>query len=232
LETASFAIPTPSWKEIYRVGGVAALLSVLFIPVQIAIFITWPPPDKVIDWFMLFEDNWLLGLLSMDLLYLLNNTYLILIYLALYFALKPVNPSWMTIAMALGFTGIAAYFASNTCFEMLALSSQYADAGTGAEQAVLLGAGHALLATYKGTAFDIYYVFNAAALLILAVVMLRSTVFSKAAGYWGLASGILMTIPSTAGGIGMVFALASLLPWMVFCVLIARRLFRLERSLP
>jgi hypothetical protein len=94
---------------------------------------------------------------------------------------------------------------------------------------MLLAAGQGMLATYKGTAFDMYYVFNAAALLILAVVMLRSTVFPRAAGTWGLISGILMAIPSTAGGLGMVFALASLLPWMVFCVLIARRLFRLSR---
>lgn len=229
METSHFALTAPSWKELYRIGGVAALLSVLLILIQVAVFVNWPPPVSVMDWLALFQNNWLLGLLSLDLLYLLNNTFLILIYLALYIVLKPVNPSWMTIATVLGFVGIAAYFASNTSFEMLALSSQYTAAGTEAERAMLLAAGQAVLAIYKGTAFDVYYVFNAAALLILAVVMLRSTVFSKVTGYWGLTSGILMTIPSTAGGVGMVFALASLVPWMVFCVLIARRLFQLGR---
>jgi hypothetical protein len=160
-------------------------------------------------------------------LYLLNNTFLILIYLALYAALKRANPSWMIIMVALGFIGIAAYFASNTAFEMLALSNQYAAATNEAERAMLLAAGQAMLVIYKGTAFDVYYVFNAAALLIIARVMLHSNLFSKATAYWGLLSGVLMTVPSTTGAVGMVFALASLVPWMVFCILIAIRLFKL-----
>jgi hypothetical protein len=221
-------------KEFYKIGGVAALLSVLFIPIQVFIFVRWPPPVTVTGWFTLFQENWLLGLLSLDLLYLLNNTFLVLIYLGLYAALKRVNPTWMTIMVALGFIGIAAYFASNTAFEMLALSNQYVAAGTEAERAMLLAAGQTMLALYKGTAFDVYYVYNAAALLIAAVVMLRSHIFSRTTAYWGLASGILMTIPSTAGTLGMIFALASLVPWVVFCVLVAQRLFLLAQpaSLP
>ena len=213
-------------KELYKIGGVAALLSVFLIPIQVFIFVRWPPPDTVTEWFTLFRESWLLGLLSLDLLYLLNNTLLVLIYLGLYAALKQANRAWMTIMLALGFIGIAAYFASNTAFEMLAISNQYAAAGTEAEKAILEAAGQTLLVLYKGTAFDIYYVYNAAALLIIAIVMLRSPVFSRATAYWGLASGILMTIPSTAGTIGMIFALASLIPWMVFCVLVALRLFQ------
>lgn len=230
MEAINAEINNPAWKTIYRIGGGAALLSTLLIPIQVAIFLRWPPPLAVTEWFDLFQNSWLLGLLSLDLLYLLNNTFLILIYLALYMALKPASPSWMTVAMALGFTGIASYFASNTCFEMLALSAQYAAAETEAERALLLAAGQAMLVIYKGTAFNIYYVFNAIALLILAIVMLRSKLFGRAAGIWGLISGILMTIPSTAGIIGMIFALGSLIPWMVFCVLISQSLLKWART--
>jgi len=45
----------------------------------------------------------------------------------------------------------------------------------------------------------------------------------------GLAAAILMTIPSTAGTIGLVFSLLSLLPWYVFTIqfsLVFRRLGR------
>jgi len=70
-------------------------------------------------------------------------------------------------------------------------------------------------------------VLNGAMLLILAVVMLRSQVFSKITGWFALAAAILMTVPSTAGPIGMVFALLSLVPWAVFLVLAARRLLKL-----
>ena len=44
---------------------------------------------------------------------------------------------------------------------------------------------------------------------------------------WGLAGAVLMVVPSNFGTVGLVFALASLLPWSVFAVLVWRRLLRL-----
>ncbi len=217
------------WKNLYRMGGVAALTVVGIMVIQIIIFVLWPPPETVDGFIDLMQDHPLLGLLSMDLLYILNNTILVLIYLALFFALRRSSETAVLIAMLLGTLGVAAYYASNTGFEMLALSGQYDVATSEAQRTALMGAGQALLAIYRGTAFDTYYVLNAAALLIFAVVILRSNVFSKATGWVGLISGLLMTIPSTAGQVGLVFSLASLVPWAVFSVMIARRFFQLGR---
>ena len=217
----------PRWKGLYKASGAAVLVSVALIPIQIIIFIAWPPPSTVEGFFTVFQNNWLLGLLSLDLLYIANNVLMILIYLALYAALKRDSESSMAIALALGLVGIAAYFASNTAFEMLSLSNQYAAATTEAQSTMLLGAGQAMLEIYKGTAFAVYYVLNAAALLIFAVVMLRSNIFSKVTAYIGILAGVLMIIPSTAGTLGLYFALASLVPWAIFSVLIARRFFQL-----
>lgn len=217
------------WKNLYRVGGTAALAVVGIMVVQIIIFVLWPPPETVEGFIDLMQDHPLLGLLSMDLLYILNNTILVLIYLALFFALRRSSETAAMIAMLLGTLGVAAYYASNTGFEMLALSGQYDVATSEAQRTALMGAGQALLAIYRGTAFDTYYVLNAAALLIFAVVMLRSKVFSKATGWVGLASGVLMTVPSTAGTLGLIFSLASLVPWAIFSVMVARRLFQMGR---
>jgi hypothetical protein len=93
----------------------------------------------------------------------------------------------------------------------------------------LLGAGAALLAVYKGTAFNVYYVLNAITLLIFAIVMLRSDIFSKTTAIIGIISGVLMSIPSTAGAIGLVFSLGSLIPWAIFLVLISRKFFKLSQ---
>ncbi len=57
-----------NWKGLYRVGGVAALIQVVLMPIQIIIFFAWLPPTTVTSYFTLFENNWLLGLLSLDLL--------------------------------------------------------------------------------------------------------------------------------------------------------------------
>lgn len=224
------AAPAESrWHRLYRVGAVAALIGVGLIPVQMVIFVVWPPPDSVLHFFQLFQQNWLLGILSLDLLYLLQNSLVVLVYLALYVALRRVDESLMSVALVLGLVGMAAYFASNTAFEMLALSNGYASAATAAEGQPFLAAGQAMLAVYRGTAFDVYYVLNAVALLMTSAVMLRSGFFSRSTAYWGLLAGALMVVPSTAGTTGLILAVASLVPWAVFAVLVALRLFRLSR---
>jgi hypothetical protein len=215
-------------KGLCKIGGIMAIVIVLIIPIQMGIFIVWPPPDNALDFFNLFQNNWLLGLLSLDLLYILSNALLIFVYLGLYAALRHVNQAYMTIALIFGFIGIAAYYASSVAFEMLSLSKQYAMAETAELKLQCLTSGQTMLLTYKGTAFDVYYVFNAIALLIISRVMFQDKTFGKSTAIWGLISGILMLIPTTAGTIGLTFGIASLIPWTVFSILIAKRLFKLS----
>lgn len=216
-----------AWKDLYKVGGVVALISLSLIPIQIIILIVWPSPDTVAGFFAVFQDNWFLGLLNLDLLYMLSMALVVLIYLALYAALRRASQSLMAIALTLGLVGIAVYFASNTSFEMLSLSNQYAAATTDAQRSVLLAAGEAMLAIYKGTAFDVSYVLGAVVVLIVSVVMLRSNIFSKMTAYMGMLAGVLMLVPSTAGTIGLTLALACLVPTAIWLILIARRFFQL-----
>src|SRR5262249_24547378 len=57
-----------AWKPLWRVGGVAALLSVATIALAVIVFLAWPPPTRVEDRFALFQRNGFLGLLDLDLL--------------------------------------------------------------------------------------------------------------------------------------------------------------------
>lgn len=216
------------WKLLYRIGAVAGMAQLLIMVIQLVVFSVWPPPTNAANLFALFERNWMLGLLSLDLLYILNNMLLIPIYLALYAALKRTNESAMLLALILGLVGISAYFSSSIAFEMLSLSGQFA-AAEETSRSILLSSGQTLLEMYKGSAFDVYYVLNAAALLILACVMRRGPVFTRVSAAWGLAAGILMIVPSSAGTLGMIFALASLAPWAVFLVLISIRFIALGK---
>ena len=83
-----------------------------------------------------------------------------------------------------------------------------------------LAAGEAVMAGYTGTAFNTYYVLNAIGLLLFAATFLHSPRFKRSIGYWGLASGVLMIVPSSAGLVGMIFSLLSLIPWVVFIALL------------
>lgn len=218
------------WKDLYTVGGAAALIIGVFIPIQIIVFIVSPPPSTVIDYFTLFQHNRILGLLDLDLLLIVDTALSIPILLALYVALRRASESLMAIATALGFVGISAYFASNTAFNMLFLSDQYAAATTDAQRSMFLAAGEAMFAIYQGTAFHINYVLGGVALLTISVVMLRSNVFSKVTAYAGILANVLvfgLYVPT----IGISLSIISVVFLEIWYILIARRLFRLGSAL-
>jgi hypothetical protein len=224
---------TYAWQTLHKAGGVTALAVLVLIPIQMVVFFLWPPPSSVIGWFTLFQDNALVGLLDMDLLLIVDYLLLIGVFSALWASLRRANESLMAIAFILQLVATATYLASTVAFEMLSLSNQYATETTDAERSLFLAAGQAMLVTWQGTAFDVSYVLSALAVLIVSAVMLRSHVFSKATAYAGLSAGILMLVPPTAGMIGVVFSLLSLVPLVVWLALIALRLLRsgiLERD--
>ena len=107
------------WRGAIAAAGWAALASVALTFVQVWIYLQWPPPGTVDGFFALFADSPFLGLLSLDLLFIVNNVLVLLVYLGLFLALRRRYPSAVTIGLLLGSVGIAAYMASNTGFEML-----------------------------------------------------------------------------------------------------------------
>lgn len=215
------------WTGLLRTGEWAALASVALIAIQIVIYVLWPPPETTGDFFALLIADPLRGLLALDLLYVISNLLAYLLYFALAAALWQVSRSAVVVALAFGVLGMAAYMASPRPVEMLALARAYQDADPVA-QVALLATGDGMLATWRGTAFDVYYFFNLVTLLIFAVLMYRSTVFTRATAIWALVAAALMAVPSNFGTVGVVFALASLLPWAVFASLVARGLDRLS----
>lgn len=214
------------WRGLYKTGCVAAWISLALIPIQIIIYIVWPPPSTVVGFFTVLQQNWFRGLLGLDLLYMVSTILIVFIYLALFAALWRTSPSAMVVALALGLVSIAVYFASNVSFEMLALSGRYAAATGEAQRNLYLASGETLLSIYQGSAYNAYYILGAVVILITSVVMLRSNLFSRLTAYLGLAAGVLMLLPPTAGTPGIVAAFLSLAPTAVWLVLLARQFSR------
>lgn len=216
------------WAPLFRLSAYLSAVMLLFIPVQIVIFTLFPPPNTIEGFFQLYKESWLLGLLNFDFIYILNNLILIFIYLSLAVCLFREKPASSMVALILGIIGIACYFPTNPAFEMLNLSQSYWKAIPEA-QSKYLAAGETLLACYKGTAFDVYYVLNAIALLLFSAVIYKSPQFNKPMGIVGLVSGILMIVPSSAGIIGMSFSLLSLIPWVIFLFMLSKKLYGLSK---
>jgi len=207
-------------------GKTAASCSIamlVLIPTQIIIFTIHQPPTEAKLWFDLFASNWFLGLIEMDLLYLIDNALVALVYLGLYELLKDKHRALMQIALLLGYIGIAAYYSSNPAFELWEAQRNYAQASTLVDQQTWLTIAESLILQWRGTAFNSYYILNGICLILISYALLRSNLPRKI-GIIGLISGILMSIPSTAGIIGLVFSILSLIPWMVFLALLYKPL--------
>lgn len=216
-----------SWKPLYRAAGVAALLSIVFTFLAVIVFIVNPPPTTITAWFDLFQRNGLLGLVDLDLLMLATYVLMGMIYVALYGALRRGHAPVMALATLCGLVSIGTYIASNTSFNLLVLSGQYAAATTEAQRAAIRAAGQAMLAIWQGTAYDVSYVLGGVATLLVVAVMLRSHIFGRTTAYVGLVMGVLMLVPATAGTIGLYMSLVSLVPTVIWLALLARRFFQL-----
>jgi hypothetical protein len=213
-----------NWSFLYKTAGIIAWITLGLIPIQMVIFILWPPPTTVLDFYSLFQKNALIGLFNLDLLYLLTVLFMGYLYLAFFAALINTHKSIATIALALGLIGVAIYFVSNVSFEMMSLNNQYLLAETNEQKTILLTTGKVMLTRYHGTAFGVYYILNGLSLVLFSAAMIRNEVFSKKTAYIGLVAGILMLVPSTIGMVGMIFALTSLIPTSIWLFMIARRL--------
>ncbi len=218
-----------SWKSLYKVGGAAALLSVVFFPIQIIVFIVSPPPSTVTGWFTLFQNHPLIGLLDFDLLLLVDQVLAMLIFLALYVALRRASESLMAIGTVLGVASTVLFITSNPAFAMLSLSNQFAAAATDAERATLLAAGQAVLVIWQGSAFHTSYIVGSIAPIIISVVMLRSKVFGKTTAYFGILANVV-ALGLYAPKIGVYISVFSVVFLWIWYLLIARRFFQLAKA--
>jgi hypothetical protein len=208
-----------NFQPLYRIAHFLCIAMLILIPLQIVIYVISPPPETVKGFFELYQQSPFLGLLSLDFIYLFNNMIIVIIYLTLFVLLFREKPVTVLFALILGLIGIACYYPSNPAFEMLTLSNQYIQA-LPEQQTIYLAAGETLMAGYAGTSFDVYYVLSTICLLLFSYAIIKSPKFKKSVGLWGLVSGFFMIVPSSAGVLGMIFSLLSLIPWVVFVALL------------
>ena len=226
------ADPQPAsarWNALYRSAAAAALITAVLIPIQIAVFIAYPFPDTVTGWFALLQHDPLPGLVDLDLLLVVDNVLLVVIALALYVALRGVSPSITLMATGLWLLAIAMFITANPAVGLLGLSDRFAAATTEAQRSAALAAGQALLAGWEGTAFQVSYVLGQLAGIVVGVVMLRGSLFGRAAAVVLIAGNVLgfgYYLPRVGLAVS---AFSGVVLW-VWYLLIARALLRLGRG--
>lgn len=237
--------PESSWRSLYIIGGVAALIPVLtglldvvltFLPVGAA---PDPGTGSVLEWFALLQDNWFMGLRGLGLWNIITLTLTVPLYLALYGAFRSTHRAHATLVVMIFCIGASIYIAKNPALAMLDLSHQYAEATSEAQRSMLVGIGHSLLTQAEDFTPGSFWGFliPEVAGLMMAAIMLRGEVFSRPvayAGMLGFALLLVFTVWATFFTVYydmalLVVALGGLL-CMAWYILVASRLFQLAEQ--
>ena len=229
------------WRSLYNVGGIAAIMAAVLLLIEIIVFTIWPQPATVLGYFTLLQTNKIIGLIDFYLLEIIAYILFIPMFLAIYFALRRLNESYMVIAIFMAFLGIAIFLSTNNSFSMLNLSNQLCDCDKQRSQKIhyeLLAAGQALLVNTGQRAFG---GFNMGLLLIsvagivMSTVMLRSNNFGNKTAYVGilafaisLAEYVRMILLPAELTILLIFAILSGVLLMIWLIMVGRSLIKLS----
>lgn len=226
--------PAPKpWKMLYRVGGIAPLVAVLFYLSEFAVGLAGIPfPTTGEGWFALFARNKLLGLWMLNALDVLSIAFLGVMFLALYVALKRDYPSAATIGLFFALLGIVVFVSTRAMMvsATLALSDRYAAATTELQRVQIALSLETMHAPARATPETTGFFFMAVGGAVLSATMLRFGILGRAAGYVGIVGGLATLLNDVCIVVAPQVA-AILMPingllWLVWWLLVSRGLLR------
>jgi hypothetical protein len=188
------ASPDPSWRGLYRAGGVSAFLyiALLIVPIVLIFVAPQPPLSGGAATLQYIASN--KGVYISELvLFLAPSVLAMIVFLALYMALKHLNKSLAAIGALIAIASQTIGLAYNSSPQSLngalvLLSSQYEATTNAVQRAAYAAAAESLIAmsnsvSASGILFSI-------GILIISLVMLRG-VFHKGIAYLGVITGTL-----------------------------------------
>lgn len=223
----------PSWKELYTIGGITCILNITIIVMGVIAYFIWPylPGYTTTEQiFSVIQEDSLAGLISLDFFLVIGNLFTILLILAMYVSLKHINGGYALIALVLGLIGMTLIIPARPIVEMFTLSDLYANAASDAIRSQYLAAGEALLSLFDGTSFATNNVFGAISLLISSLLMLRSPIFGKTAGWTGIISNAVVLGFWIPGSTGLILLFLSLPGYIIWYFLLAPKFFHMGRA--
>lgn len=187
------ASPDPSWSDLYRAGGVSAVLFVVLILVAIVLIVVAPPPlsaDGATTLQYIAAHKVLYTIEQV--LWLAPSVFAAVVFLALYQALKHLNKSYAALGALAGFVswvlGLAIPTTGGGAPVLVYLSDHYMTATTAVQHTAFATAAEAFIA--ENNIPFAAGILAPVGILILSLVMLKG-VFPKGVAYLGIATGVL-----------------------------------------
>lgn len=187
------AAPDPSWRGLYRAGGISAVLFVVPILAAIVLIVIAPPPLNAdgATTLQYIASHKVLYLIE-QILWLAPSVFALVVFLALFLALKHLNKSYASLGALAGIVswalGLAIPTTGGGAPVLVYLSDQYMTATTAAQHTAFATAAEVFIAgnniTYAAG------ILAPVGILIISLVMLKG-VFPKGVAYLGIATGVL-----------------------------------------
>jgi hypothetical protein len=191
--------PDPSWRGLYRAGGISAVLFVVLagvVPIVLGSITPLPPTSSGEFASLAGGVATLQYITSNRSVFILNQVLffgpavlVIVAFLALYMALKHLNKSYAAIGAVVAITSQVLYLGTfSIVFGLVYLSDLYMAATTAAQRAAFATTAEGLIAQYN-TVSAAGILMNIG-ILILSLVMIKG-VFQKGVAYLGIITGAL-----------------------------------------
>jgi len=186
--------PDPSWRSLYRAGGVSAALYIVLILIPLVLLTTTPQPSlsggaATLQYIASHKPVYLIELVS----FVGLSLPAMVVFLALYMSLKQLNKSYAALGTIVAIASEVIALAYNSSppslnTGLLYLSDHYVAATTAAQRAAEATAAEGLIAV--SNAVNAAGILTALGILILSLVMLKG-VFPKGVAYLGIVTGAL-----------------------------------------
>lgn len=181
-----------SWRGLYRIGSICALLFVMFNLIAIALDLRAPPPVAggvaTLEFIAVHRISYLLE----QILWLAPGLFAMIVFVALYPALKQLNQSYAALGALIGAAAWALTLAIPTTSRgapaLVYLSDQYVATTNTAQRAVFATAAEALIA--QNNTPTLVGILTPIGILLIALVMVKG-IFPKSVAYLGIVTGVL-----------------------------------------
>jgi hypothetical protein len=222
----------PSWKGVYRVGGVCLFFVglIYLTEVTLGIYGGIPGAADSVHYLQSLAAHPSLARVSYG-LYSLTDFLLVPAVLGLYLALKRIakNPMLLATGLMAVFVVVDVAITEASSLTIVTLTQHAATAASATERAAYMAAANYALATLPLATFYSYVV-SSVGVLIVSIVMLKG-VFGKLTAYVGIVAGILGIVAGFYVFMSAltVLTLLALLTFGLWRVLAGVRLYRLGK---
>lgn len=225
------------WQKVCLSGGALTFVQLgCLLTTIVVLTLVGGEPATAEAYYAALQENRLIGLLRLDFPTLLMLALFPFVAMALFAAFRKSRPAYGLLAMIAIIVGTLLGLANHSALSMIYLADLHAAAATAAEQARLLAAGEAVIATdmWHTTAGFLAGVFMQGGFVFISFVMLRNRLFSKATAYTGILSNGLDFVHLFVAFLSPALATTLLsiggLFYLLWFPLLGRDLIRLSRA--